>query len=126
MPASQAGRRGFDSRLPLQCFQQVAVDWSFLLFHFCSVKPASLYLIGLYRLHAQLDRITVDPTDCLGQPTVRGLRIAVTVLLKLLCGWQDCRRSPGSVPELEPEDVRPAIQYGAWVVSDRVLVVPAA
>jgi len=33
-----------------------------------------------------LDRITIDPEICLGQPTIRGMRITVSVILKLLPG----------------------------------------
>ncbi len=74
----------------------------------------------------KLDRITVDPAVCLGQPTVRSLRITVSVLLKLLADGKTADDILQLYPELEPEDIRQAIQYAAWVVSDRVLVVPAA
>jgi len=30
----------------------------------------------------ELDRITMDPEICLGQPTIRGMRITVSVILK--------------------------------------------
>jgi len=73
----------------------------------------------------KLDRITVDPAVCLGQPTVRGLRITVSVLLKLLADGKTAEDILELYPELEREDVRQANQYAAWVVSDRVLVVPA-
>lgn len=68
----------------------------------------------------------MDPAVCLGQPTVRGLRITVSVLLKLLADGKTADDILQLYPELEPEDIRQAIQYAAWVVSDRVLVVPAA
>lgn len=32
----------------------------------------------------KLDRITINPTICLGQPTIRGMRITVGFVLKLL------------------------------------------
>jgi len=74
----------------------------------------------------KLDRITVDPAVCLGRPTIRGLRITVSVLLKLMADGKTAEDLLDLYPELEPEDVRQAIQYAAWVVSDRVLVIPAA
>jgi len=83
-------------------------------------------LLGYTALMRKLDRITVDPAVCLGQPTVRGLRITVSVLLKLLADGKTAEDLLDLYPELEPEDIRQAIQYAAWVVSDRVLVVPAA
>ena len=87
------------------------------------VFPAAI--VGYTALMRKLDRITVDPAVCLGQPTVRGLRITVSVLLKLLADGKTAEDLLDLYPELEPEDIRQAIQY-AWVVSDRVLVVPAA
>jgi hypothetical protein len=35
-------------------------------------------------LMARLERITVNPGVCLGQPTIRGMRITVRVILKML------------------------------------------
>jgi len=32
----------------------------------------------------ELDRITIDPDICLGQPMIRGMRITVSVILKLV------------------------------------------
>ncbi|WP_445632902.1 hypothetical protein NSTC745_04491 [Nostoc sp. DSM 114161] len=32
----------------------------------------------------KLDRITLNPNVCLGQPTIRGMRITVSVILKML------------------------------------------
>jgi len=73
----------------------------------------------------QLDRITVDPKICLGQPTVRGTRITVSVILKMLAGGKTVQDVLDAYPELEVEDVYQAMQYAAWVVSDQVHLVPA-
>lgn len=32
----------------------------------------------------KMDRITINPNICLGQPTIRGMRITVSVILKML------------------------------------------
>lgn len=37
----------------------------------------------------KLDRITVDPQVCMGQPTIRGTRITVAFVLKLLASGMD-------------------------------------
>ncbi len=73
----------------------------------------------------QLDRITVDPKICLGQPTVRGTRITVSVILKMLAGGKTVEDVLEAYPELDLEDVYQAMQYAAWVVSDQVHLVPA-
>ena len=46
----------------------------------------------------KLDRITVDPNICLGQPTLRGMRITVSVVLKMLAGASRCRTCSRRIP----------------------------
>ena len=72
----------------------------------------------------KLDRITVKPDVCLGQPTIRGMRITVSVVLKMLAGGKSIQDMLDAYPELEAEDVQQAMQYAAWVVSDQVQVTP--
>ena len=38
-----------------------------------------------------LDRITIDPRICLGQATIRGMRITVSVILKMLHNLPESR-----------------------------------
>ena len=73
----------------------------------------------------KLDRITIDPNVCLGQPTLRGMRITVTVVLKMLGGGKSVEEVLRAYPELEAEDVRQAMRYAAWVVSDQIPAVSA-
>ncbi len=68
----------------------------------------------------KLDRITINPNVCLGQPTIRGMRITISVILKMLAGGKTTQEVLKAYPELEPEDVRQAMQYAAWIVSDQV------
>ncbi len=72
----------------------------------------------------KLDRITIDPEICLGQPTIRGTRITVSVVLKMLASDKSITEVLEAYPELEAEDVHQAIRYAAWVVSDQVHMVP--
>lgn len=68
----------------------------------------------------KLDRVTINPNVCLGQPTIRGMRITISVILKMLASGKSTRDVLKAYPELEPEDVRLAMQYAAWIVSDQV------
>jgi len=68
----------------------------------------------------KLDRITINPDVCLGQPTVRGTRITVSVILKMLAAGKSIQEVLEAYPELEAEDVQQAIKYAAWVVSDQI------
>ena len=67
-----------------------------------------------------LDRITINPKVCLGQPTIRGMRITVSVILKMLAGGKSVAEVLEAYPELEEEDVLQSLRYAAWVVSDQV------
>ena len=73
----------------------------------------------------KLDRITINPDICLGQPTIRGMRITVSTILKMLAGGKDIQEVLNAYPELERDDVIQAIQYAAWIVSDQIYMVPA-
>ena len=53
-----------------------------------------------------LDRITIDPRICLGQATIRGMRITVSVILKMLGAGRSVAEVRQAYPELEDEDIR--------------------
>jgi uncharacterized protein (DUF433 family) len=74
----------------------------------------------------QLNRITIDPNLCLGQPTIRGMRITVGFVLKLLASQLSTQEILAAYPELEPEDIQQALNYAAWAVSDRMMDIPSA
>jgi uncharacterized protein (DUF433 family) len=73
----------------------------------------------------KLDRITISPDVCLGQATIRGMRITVSVILKMLGGGSSIQDVVDAYPELEDEDVKQAIKYAAWIVSDQIHMVSA-
>ena len=60
-----------------------------------------------------LDRITVNPDVCMGQPTIRGMRITVSFVLKLLASGQTHEEILQAYPELEEGDLKQAIEYRA-------------
>ena len=72
----------------------------------------------------KLDRITVNSEICLGQPTIRGMRITVSVILKMLGSGSSAESIIEAYPELEEEDIRQAIQYAAWLSSDQIRAIP--
>jgi uncharacterized protein (DUF433 family) len=74
----------------------------------------------------RLDRITVNPAVCGGQPTVRGLRIPVALIVRHVAQGQTVDEVLGEYPELEPDDVRQALLYAAWLASGRNEPLPAA
>lgn len=69
----------------------------------------------------KLDRIQINPKICLGQPVIRGTRITVSIILKLLADGRLIEDVIADYPELEVVDVQEAMKYAAWVVSDQLL-----
>ena len=66
-----------------------------------------------------LDRITNVPGVCEGRPTIRGLRLTVEFVLKLLGDGYTADDIVREYPELEKDDVFQAAKYGAWLASER-------
>ncbi|MEM3449319.1 MAG: DUF433 domain-containing protein, partial [Nitrososphaerota archaeon] len=57
-----------------------------------------------------LDRITIDPDVMDGQPCIRGLRIPVSLIVKLIASGKSVKDILDDYPELEEEDVRQALE----------------
>ena len=73
--------------------------------------------------HMALDRIRVEPGVCGGRPTIRGLRLTVDFVLKLMGDGYTADEIVQEYPELEREDVLQAARYGAWLASERTSAV---
>ncbi len=67
-----------------------------------------------------VDRIKIDPTVCEGRPTIRGMRIIVDFVLKLLGDGYTADDIVRDCPELEKEDVYKAAEYGAWLANEKI------
>ncbi|MCE2458460.1 MAG: DUF433 domain-containing protein [Dehalococcoidia bacterium] len=67
----------------------------------------------------KFERITVDPQVCEGKPTVRGTRMTVEFVLKLVGNGYTADDIVREYPELGPSDVYACATYGAWMVSER-------
>lgn len=70
-----------------------------------------------------LDRVQVTPGVCEGRPTIRGLRITVDFVLKLLGDGLTAADIVRDYPELEEGDVYQAAKYGAWLASEKTSAV---
>ncbi len=65
---------------------------------------------------SRLERITSDPEVCHGQPTIRGLRYPVVMLLELLSAGMSIDEVLVDYPDLERDDLLAALEFGALVV----------
>jgi uncharacterized protein (DUF433 family) len=70
-----------------------------------------------------LDRISVDPTVCHGQPCIKGTRIMVYLVLELLeSGVTPQRIVKEYYPQLSKQDVDACLHYAASLIRDAEFV----
>jgi uncharacterized protein (DUF433 family) len=68
-----------------------------------------------------LSRITMNPEQCGGRPCIRGMRIRVTDVLDLLGAGLSAEQVLEELPDLEPEDVRAALQFASRKLDHPIL-----
>ena len=72
-----------------------------------------------------LSRISIDPEVCFGRPCIRGHRIWVSLVLDLLAGGMTAQEVLKEYPQLEEADVQACVAYGAEMVRERFIEIPA-
>jgi uncharacterized protein (DUF433 family) len=66
------------------------------------------------------DRITFDPQVMGGRACLRGMRITVALVVNLVANGMTTAEILEAYPYLEPDDVRQALQYAAWLAEETV------
>jgi len=72
-----------------------------------------------------INRITIDPEVMSGQPCIRGLRIPVPLILRLLASGKTIFQILEDYPELEEEDIRQTLSFASWATSEKTIMVAA-
>lgn len=71
------------------------------------------------------ERITIDHEKMGGLPCIRDLRIPVSTVLGQLAAGRAAGEILADFPDLEPEDIRAALEYAAAAVQERELPLAA-
>jgi uncharacterized protein (DUF433 family) len=66
------------------------------------------------------DRITFDPHMMGGRACLRGMRITVSLVVNLVANGMTIAEILEAYPYLEPEDIRQALQYAAWLAEEAI------
>jgi uncharacterized protein (DUF433 family) len=66
------------------------------------------------------DRITFDPNVMGGRACIRGMRVTVSLIVNLVANGMGIEEIIAAYPYLEPEDVRQALRYVAWLAEESV------
>ena len=67
------------------------------------------------------ERITVDPEQCGGRPSVRGMRIRVSDVLDLLANGLTPKQIIEELPDLESEDIAACLRFASRRLDHPVL-----
>ena len=64
------------------------------------------------------DRITFDTNIIRGRACIHQKRVTVSLVINLVANGMSTEEIIEAYPYLEPEDVRQALQYAAWLAED--------
>lgn len=67
------------------------------------------------------ERITIEPDKMGGQPCIRGLRLTVKRVLRILATYESRDEIRREFPELEDEDFRQALDFAAASLDDEIV-----
>ena len=65
-----------------------------------------------------LRRILIDPEVMVGKPVIRGTRIPVELIVRMLAQGVPESEILSEYPRLQPEDIRAALTYAAQVLAN--------
>jgi uncharacterized protein (DUF433 family) len=69
------------------------------------------------------ERITVNPDQMGGVPCIRGMRIPVATVLRMLAGGMTEQEILGDYPDLQTDDIRECLRFAAVSAMERELPV---
>lgn len=69
-----------------------------------------------------VERITIKPDVCGGEPTIRGMRITVSQVLEMLAGGMTPEQVLEDFPYLERADIDACLEYAARQAAHREIL----
>lgn len=70
----------------------------------------------------KFDRITFNPEIMGGRACIRGMRITVSLIVSQIAHGATVEEILKDYPDLEPEDIRQALEYAAWLTQEEVCI----
>jgi len=66
----------------------------------------------------KFDRITYNPAVMGGRACIRGMRITVALVLKLVASGMSVGEITDAYPYLEAEDIQQSLRYAVWLAEE--------
>jgi uncharacterized protein (DUF433 family) len=70
-----------------------------------------------------MDRISINPKILAGKPAIKGTRIAVELILKMMSGGMSEAEILEEYPDLVKEDIRAALRYAFECLSSEDVII---
>ena len=74
----------------------------------------------------ELDRITHNPLVMDGKACIRGMRVTVGMIVNQIAAGHTAEEVLAAYPYLEPEDIKQALRYAAWMMEERDVLLAMA
>ncbi len=68
----------------------------------------------------EFERITFDQNVMGGKACIRGMRITVSLVVNLVANGMGTEEIIEAYPYLEPDDIRQALRFAAWLAEETV------
>ncbi len=68
----------------------------------------------------KFERITFDQNVMGGKACIRGMRVTVALVVNLVANGMSAEEIIEAYPYLEPDDIRQALQFAAWLTEETV------
>ncbi len=75
-----------------------------------------------YSIDQLLERIAVNPKVMVGKPVIRGTRIPVELIVKMMAQGITEKEILEEYPRLEPADIRAALAYASTALSNEEFI----
>lgn len=72
-------------------------------------------------MNLKLKRITMNEKVFGGQPCIRGLRIPVSLIVKLVASGLTFKEIIEEYPELEEEDIKQSLEFAAFLTTEKTI-----
>lgn len=74
-----------------------------------------------YTLTMKWSRITIEPGKMSGRACIRGLRLPVSTIVRMVASGMSPQEIVEAHPELEPADITEALEYAASLAEERTI-----
>jgi uncharacterized protein (DUF433 family) len=82
--------------------------------------------LAMHTFEKPFDRITVDPGMMGGKPCIRGMRISVLDVLRIVSTFKERERLFFNYPDLEEEDIKQALAFAGASLDCQIIPLKVA